>query len=157
MCILRDLPQQKNLRPMCWGRSPNFTCSHIPIEIFNFLQTGKQAMKSKESCLHQGRFQYSWCLGTPLGLTPWGAHAPSLKRTHKHMNLPYNKTSLNPCLMLRCVCIWQYILQNYTYKLHFQNLSIYHIPHVFIRTLAAENLDVCISSVCEIATYSWPW
>ncbi len=54
-----------------------------------------------------------------------------------------------PCLMHRCVCIWQYILQNYNYKLHFQNLSIYHIPHVFIRTLAAENLDVC--TACD------PW
>jgi hypothetical protein len=31
------------------------------------------------------------------------------------------------------VCIWWYILQNYNYKLHFQNLFIYHIPHVFIR------------------------
>ncbi len=51
--------------------------------------------------------------------------------------------------MHRCVCIWQYILQNYDYKLHFQNLSIYHIPHVFIRTLAAENLDVC--TACD------PW
>ncbi len=47
------------------------------------------------------------------------------------------------CLMHRCVCIWWYILQNYNYKLHFQNLSLYHIPHVFIRTLATENLDVC--------------
>jgi hypothetical protein len=57
--------------------------------------------------------------------------------------------SLNPCLMHRCVCIWQYILQNYKHKLHFQNLSIYHIPHVSIRTLAAENLDVC--AACD------PW
>jgi hypothetical protein len=48
-----------------------------------------------------------------------------------------------PCLMHRCVCIWEYILQNYNYKLHFQNLSIYHIPHVFMGTLDAENLDVC--------------
>ncbi len=48
-----------------------------------------------------------------------------------------------PCLMHRCVCIWGYILQNYNYKLHFQSLSIYHIPHVFIGTLATENLDVC--------------
>jgi len=40
------------------------------------------------------------------------------------------------------VCIWWYILQNYKYKLHFQNLSIYHIPHVFIQTMAAENLNV---------------
>jgi hypothetical protein len=46
-----------------------------------------------------------------------------------------------PCLMHRCVCIWWYILQNYNYKLHFQNLSIYHISHGSIRTLAVENLD----------------
>ncbi len=50
--------------------------------------------------------------------------------------------------MHRFVCIWRYILQNYNYKLHFQNLSIYHIPHVFIRTLAIENLDVCIA--CDL-------
>ncbi len=51
-----------------------------------------------------------------------------------------------PCLTHRCVCIWwYYILQNYNYKLQFQNLSIYHISHVSIRTLAAENLDVCIA------------
>ncbi len=43
------------------------------------------------------------------------------------------------------MCIWWYILQNYNYKLHFQNLFIYHIPHVFIETLADENLDVCIA------------
>jgi hypothetical protein len=42
-----------------------------------------------------------------------------------------------PCLMHRGVCIWRYILQNYNYKLHFQNLSTYHIPHVSIGTLAA--------------------
>ncbi len=51
--------------------------------------------------------------------------------------------------MHMCVCIWWYILQNYKYKLHFQSLSIYHIPHVSIRTLAAENLDVC--TTCD------PW
>ncbi len=45
--------------------------------------------------------------------------------------------------MHRCVCIWRYILQNYNYKLHFQNLSIYHISPVSMGTLAAENLDVC--------------
>jgi len=53
------------------------------------------------------------------------------------------------CLMHRCVCIWRYILQNYNYKLHFQNLFIYDIPHVSIGTLAAENLDVC--TACD------PW
>jgi hypothetical protein len=31
-----------------------------------------------------------------------------------------------------CVCIWRYILQNYNYKLHFQNLSIYHIARFFL-------------------------
>jgi hypothetical protein len=51
-------------------------------------------------------------------------------------------TSLNPVPNAQ-VCVYYYILQNYNYKLHFQNLSIYHIPHVSIRTLAAENLDVC--------------
>jgi hypothetical protein len=51
--------------------------------------------------------------------------------------------------MHRCVCIWRYILQNYKYKLHFQNLSIYHIPHVSMGTVAAENLDVC--TACD------PW
>jgi hypothetical protein len=54
-----------------------------------------------------------------------------------------------PCLMHRCVFIWRYILQNYNYKLHFQNLSIYHIPYVSNRTLVAENLDVC--TACD------PW
>ncbi len=34
------------------------------------------------------------------------------------------------CLMHRCVCIWWYILQNYNYKLHFQNLFIYDIPDI---------------------------
>ncbi len=48
-----------------------------------------------------------------------------------------------PCRMHRCVCIWQFILQNYNYKLHFQNLFIYDISHVSIRTLVVENLDVC--------------
>jgi hypothetical protein len=48
-----------------------------------------------------------------------------------------------------CVCIWRYILQNYNYKLHLQNLSTYHIPHVSMGTLTAENLDVC--TACD------PW
>ncbi len=40
---------------------------------------------------------------------------------------------------------WWYILQNYNYKLHFQNLFTYHIPHASMGTLAVENLDVCIA------------
>ncbi len=60
------------------------------------------------------------------------------------IEFPYKSTSLNLVPNAHvCVCIWRYILQNYNYKLHFQNLSIFHIPYVSIGTLAAENLDVC--------------
>jgi hypothetical protein len=59
-----------------------------------------------------------------------------------------NELVWTPCLMHRYVCIWRYILQNYNYKLHFQNLSIYHIPHISMGTLAAENLDVC--TACDL-------
>jgi len=62
--------------------------------------------------------------------------------------LQYIRLVWTPCLMHRCVCIWWYILHNYNYKLHFQNLFIYDIPHVSIGTLAAENLDVCIA--CDL-------
>jgi hypothetical protein len=68
----------------------------------------------------------------------------TLNVTH-HPSLRFKLLVWTPCLMHRCVCIWRYILQNYNYKLHFQNLSIYHIPDVSIGTLAAENLDVCIA------------
>jgi hypothetical protein len=51
------------------------------------------------------------------------------------------------------VCIWRYILQNYNYKLHFQNLSIYHILHISIGTLVVENLDVC--TTCDLASICW--
>jgi len=47
------------------------------------------------------------------------------------------------------LCIWRYILQNYNYKLHFQNLFIYDISYVSMGTLAVENLDVC--TTCD------PW
>jgi hypothetical protein len=57
----------------------------------------------------------------------------------------YSRLVWTPCLMHRCVCIWRYILQSYNYKLHFQNLFIYDIPHVSIRTLATENLDVYLA------------
>ncbi len=56
--------------------------------------------------------------------------------------------------MHRCVYLTVHI-KNYNYKLLFQNLSICHILHVFIGTLAAENLDVYTLLVTrEIATYS---
>jgi hypothetical protein len=69
--------------------------------------------------------------------------SPPIQRV---LDLLYIKTSLNPVPNAHvCVYLTVHItkLQNHNYKLHFQNLSIYHIPHVFIRTLATENLDVC--------------
>jgi hypothetical protein len=42
MCILRDLPQQKNPMGLCWGELPIFIGSHIPMEIFLFGETGKK-------------------------------------------------------------------------------------------------------------------
>ncbi len=68
-------------------------------------------------------------------------------------------TSLNPCLMQRCVCIWWDIVQNYNYKLHFQNLSIYHIPHISIGAgpWPLKILMFALLVTHEIATYNWPW
>jgi hypothetical protein len=87
-------------------------------------------------CLCQGFLL--WTLSSTLGChnrNPWpGCFVPS----------PIFNILLvwTPCLMHRCVCIWQYILQNYNYKLHFQNLSIYLMFAGLV--------------TCEIATYSWP-
>jgi hypothetical protein len=71
--------------------------------------------------------------------------SPQIQRV---LDLLYIKTSLNTVPKAQvCVYLMVHItkLQNYNYKLHFQNLSIYHILHVFIGTMAAENLDVCIA------------
>jgi hypothetical protein len=65
-----------------------------------------------------------------------------------HCNLLWRLVWISS-LMHKCVCIWRYVLQNYNYNLHFQNLFIYHIPHVSIGTLGTENLDVC--TTCD------PW
>jgi hypothetical protein len=60
--------------------------------------------------------------------------------------------------MHRCVCIWRYILQNYNYKLHFQNLSIYDIPHVSVGTLwLLKILMFALLMTHETARYNWPW
>jgi len=61
------------------------------------------------------------------------------------------------CLMHRCVCIWRYILQNYNYKLHFQNLFIYHIPQYSLGPWPLKILMFALLVTYEIATYSWPW
>jgi len=42
MCILRDLPQQKNPRALSGGSFPNFICSHVPMGIFLLYETGKK-------------------------------------------------------------------------------------------------------------------
>jgi hypothetical protein len=61
--------------------------------------------------------------------------------------------------MHKCVCIWRYILQNYNYRLHFQNLSIYHIARIFlgefIFIVSTWNLFFCTHSniFCE---KEWP-
>ncbi len=59
-------------------------------------------------------------------------------QNHPPQLAQFNYTILvwTPSLMHRCVCIWRYILQNYNYKLHFQNLF------TFLGTLAAENFAV---------------
>jgi len=80
-----------------------------------------------------------------LCLETWFGFPNFLSKLNLHV---YSVLVWTPCLMHRCVCIWRYILQNYNYKLHFQNLCIYHILHVFIGTLAAENLDVC--TACDL-------
>jgi hypothetical protein len=76
----------------------------------------------------------------------------------------YKTLVWTPCLMHKCVCIWWYILQNYNYKLHFQNLFVYHIPHGFIGTLVVESLDVCIACdpwdnniqlICWVCCWYW--
>jgi hypothetical protein len=88
---------------------PQLTCSPIYSRSFWSWEGSLRAPKSREGC--------------PV----------TTSKLSNQVSLAYLcETSLNPCLMHRCVCIWRYILQNYKYKLYFQNLSIYHIPHVCI-------------------------
>jgi len=83
MCILKDLPQQKNPRVLCWGNSPNFISSHIPMEMFLFYETGKKLVNKKRVAYEGERFQYS-CILLRFGNT-LGAHdlgCAFLRRTH---------------------------------------------------------------------------
>jgi hypothetical protein len=48
MCILRDLPQQKNPKVLCLESSPNFICSHVPMEIFLFYEKRKEEEIKRE-------------------------------------------------------------------------------------------------------------
>jgi hypothetical protein len=71
--------------------------------------------------------------------------------------LKYVETSLNPVPNAHvCVCIWWYILQNYNYKLRFQNL--YTTFHRYPWGLwPLKILMFALLVTREIATYSWPW
>jgi hypothetical protein len=96
MCILRDLPQQKNCKVLCRGSSTNFICSYNPMKIFLFYETGKKEEIRRElfyikggSCTHV----FSWGLETPSSSHPWVPPCPPNsppKRTHLYWNLPYN-------------------------------------------------------------------
>jgi len=83
-CVyFEGLPQQNNPRVLCWGSSPNFICSHVPMEIFLSYEMRKKGGNEKRVVYIGGRFLYSCVL-----LRFWehpGAHAlecPSLRRTH---------------------------------------------------------------------------
>jgi hypothetical protein len=72
---------------------------------------------------------------------PW---SPSV--LHWQPGLPLQITSLNSVPNAQvCVYLTVHITK---LQLHFQHLSIYHIPNVSIGTLAAENLDVC--TACDL-------
>jgi hypothetical protein len=51
MCILRDLPQQKNPGALCPGSTPNFICSHVPGEILLFLMKRERSEEIKRVLL----------------------------------------------------------------------------------------------------------
>jgi hypothetical protein len=88
MCILRNLPQQKNPRTLCWGSSPNFICFQVPMEIFLFREWEEKGGDKKESWFH-----YSCILlrfGNTLRFMSSGDPLPSLRSTHLYGNLPYN-------------------------------------------------------------------
>ncbi len=79
--ILSDLHQQKNPRALCHGvpQFHMFPSSHRNI---SFLQNGKEARQSRESCLQKGKFPYLCVLlrfentlqFMPLGGPPSGEH-----------------------------------------------------------------------------------
>ncbi len=88
MCILSNLPQQKNPRGLCWVAPQFYMFSRSNANI-SFLRNRKEVRKSKESCLCKGRFPYLWVLlrfKNTLGLMPSGA-LPLGQRTHTRTSL----------------------------------------------------------------------
>jgi hypothetical protein len=88
---------------------------------------------------------------------PVSAICPPLHSTHGRklttITHLFNQTSLNPVPYAQ-VCVfdstyYKITTINYISKTSlYTTFPIYHIPHVFIRTLAAENLDVC--TACDL-------
>jgi hypothetical protein len=65
------------------------------------------------------------------------------KGKHIEFYVAYTLTSLNPMPNAQvCVYLTVHITQ-LQLQINIFKTSLYHIPHVFIRILAAENLDVC--------------
>jgi len=54
-CVyFEGLPQQKNPRVLSWGSSPNFICSHVPMEIFLFYEMRKRGGNEKRVVYYMG-------------------------------------------------------------------------------------------------------
>jgi hypothetical protein len=61
LCILRDFPQQKNPRVVCQGSSPNFICSHVPMEIFLFFMKVERSKEIKKRVAYYLRGGFYSC------------------------------------------------------------------------------------------------
>ncbi len=55
---MRDLPQQKNPRALCWWSFPNFPRSQVPMEIFHFYKMKRN--KEIKRAVSVGRFSLFW-------------------------------------------------------------------------------------------------
>jgi hypothetical protein len=72
-----------------------------------------------------------------------------------HMHVSYIGTSLNPVPNAQvCVYLMIHITKLQLQTLHFQNLSIYHIPHISMGPWLLKILMFALLVTCEIATYS---
>jgi hypothetical protein len=114
-CVyFEGLPQQKKPRVLCWGSSPNFICSHVPMEIFLFYEMRKKGGNEKRvvciggggSCTHV----FSWGFGNTLGLTPWSA-PPSEEKHHTGTSPTTFKCSLS-IHHLSCMVRWWVLIHS---------------------------------------------
>jgi hypothetical protein len=88
LCILRDCPPAEEPQGVLLEErsSPNFICSHVPMEILLFYGTWKTRGNKKRVVYVRGGCNtlcISWGLGTPLG-----------SLMHLYMKLPYNIINL---------------------------------------------------------------